>query len=230
MTQQEKRPVHCETCYSLSYSVTAPLPAAQCCGELVLTATNHTKPCCSLGLGENKVVEHSWPLLHHCRPAYHTGWYKDLRSFHDKGQPQWLAWMHSVTAHTSSLSALSVPSHLEHGHWGHSSTACRTAGMREANSVLPLLGMSKQEVSQFVIFAVFSNRMVTSFFLCCLIRAQPIGFTCKGTMSSWRNEYQMYIPACWAVWRICWLRCALYWTEAMGLYCWVAEVGYWPDG
>lgn len=32
MTQQEKRPVHCETCYSLSYSVTAPLPAGHSCG------------------------------------------------------------------------------------------------------------------------------------------------------------------------------------------------------
>lgn len=42
MTQQEKRPVHCETCYSLSYSVTAPLPAARRCGELLPTATNHT--------------------------------------------------------------------------------------------------------------------------------------------------------------------------------------------
>lgn len=32
MTQQEKRPVHCETCYSLSYSVTAPLPAGHSWG------------------------------------------------------------------------------------------------------------------------------------------------------------------------------------------------------
>ena len=87
MTQQEKRPVHCETCYSLSYSVTAPLPAACCCGELVPTGTNHTDHLTApWAQGEQKVVEHDQPLLHHGKSVHRVESYKCLGSLHDEGQ------------------------------------------------------------------------------------------------------------------------------------------------
>jgi len=73
MTQQEKRPVHCETCYSLSYSVTAPLPAACLCRELVLMGTNDTDhPAAPWAREEQKMVEHDQPFVHQCKPVHHV--------------------------------------------------------------------------------------------------------------------------------------------------------------
>lgn len=82
MTQQEKRPVHCETCYSLSYSVTAPLPAARRCEKLVLMGTKTTDHLAiPQAQGEQKVVEHNRPLLHHCKPVHCVESYKPFREF-----------------------------------------------------------------------------------------------------------------------------------------------------
>lgn len=88
VTQQEKRPVHCETCYSLSYSVTAPLPAAHRCEELVPMGINHMNHLrhSPQVQGEQKVLEHGWPLLYHYKPVHCVQSYKCLGALRDEGQ------------------------------------------------------------------------------------------------------------------------------------------------
>lgn len=161
MTQQEKRPVHCETCYSLSYSVTAPLPAARSCGELVPTGTNHMDHLTAPQAWAEQKVERNWPLLHRCKPVHCVDSYTRLGSLYDERQTTRIGL--NTQCDRSHFLALSVPHHVEHGHWR---THHRMAGQqRWRTQPLPLLSISKQRVSQFVIFTVFSTRTATSFLL-----------------------------------------------------------------
>lgn len=113
MTQQEKRPVHCETCYSLSYSVTAPLPAARRCRELVPMGTNHTDHLTApRAQGEQKVVEHDQPFLHHCKSIHLVESSKCLGSLRDEGQTATVGLnMQCDCSHQFSPGSLCVLSH-----------------------------------------------------------------------------------------------------------------------
>lgn len=185
MTQQEKRPVHCETCYSLSYSVTAPLPAARRCGHLSRRPPATHSLAAPRAQGQHKVVGHTPRRGPFCITAHLPTAHRVIQTPEEFPRRRattmvglnvalWL-----LTPAPSQLSLCPATCSMD-----TEDTVCRTAWMEDATSALPLLGMSKQKVSQLVIFTVFSNRTATSFPLCRSIKAQPRGFTCKGTVSS----------------------------------------------